>query len=134
MAMTSLTIDTHVWVWAAFESVRIHPSAREAIREARRLLVPSVCVYEIGQKVRVDRWPGMNRERLDEIMDTSDQPIEIVPLTPEIARRASLMDWPHRDPIDRIIAATALELGTPLISRDPVFDVVSELARRWADA
>lgn len=132
--MTSLTIDTHVWVWAAFESARLPVGVQTALRDARVLLVPSVCVYEIGQKVRVDRWPGMNRERLDEIMDTSGQPIEIVPLTPDIARRASLMNWPHRDPFDRVIAATALELGTPLISRDPVFDTVNGLTRSWTDA
>lgn len=131
--MTRLTIDTHVWVWAAFERGRLPASASRALQNASALVVPSVCIYEIGQKVRVDRWPGMSRERLEEILDPSDQPIEIQPLTAEIARRASLMDWTHRDPFDRMIAATALEHRTPLVSRDPSFDAVPGLERLWTE-
>ncbi len=32
------------------------------------------------------------------------------------------LDWSHKDPFDRMIAATALELACPLISKDPAFD------------
>ena len=44
------------------------------------------------------------------------------PLTPAIALRASLLDWPHRDPFDRLIAATAEAMDARLVSRDPAFD------------
>jgi len=69
--------------------------------------------------------------RLDQILDPSDQPIDIQPLTAEIARQASLLAWDHRDPFDRMIAASALELDAPLVSRDPVFDSVAGLERLW---
>ena len=32
------------------------------------------------------------------------------------------MQWSHRDPFDRMIAATAIALGCPLISKDAAFD------------
>ena len=35
---------------------------------------------------------------------------------------AGLLAWDHRDPFDRMIAATAIELSCPLISKDPAFD------------
>lgn len=32
------------------------------------------------------------------------------------------MTWNHKDPFDRMIAATAMELACPLISKDTAFD------------
>lgn len=32
------------------------------------------------------------------------------------------MDWSHRDPFDRMIAATAIELACPVVSKDSAFD------------
>lgn len=129
--MTRIVIDTHVWVWAAFEDSKLSSVASRVLKRAETLIVPSVSIYEIGQKVRVDRWPGMSRDRLNELLDTGDQPLSIAALTPDIARRASLIDWDHRDLFDRIIAATALELQAPLVSMDRVFDGVTELERLW---
>lgn len=48
--------------------------------------------------------------------------IELVPLTPAIAVRAAGLQEAHRgDPIDRMIAATALELQVKLVSSDARF-------------
>ena len=43
---------------------------------------------------------------------------ELAPLTPNIAIRSVELDWPNRDPADRLIIATAIELGVPLVTRD----------------
>ena len=58
-------------------------------------------------------------DRLPEIL--REQGGIVAPLTPEICLAASLRDWPHRDPFDRLIAATAETMGIPLVGRDPVF-------------
>jgi PIN domain nuclease of toxin-antitoxin system len=44
---------------------------------------------------------------------------------------AGSLDWPHRDPFDRLLAATALINGWPLISADPAFDRLTGLRRVW---
>ena len=46
--------------------------------------------------------------------------VELLPLTPEIAVRAVELSDMHRDPFDRIIIATALELDARLASLDDV--------------
>jgi PIN domain nuclease of toxin-antitoxin system len=46
----------------------------------------------------------------------------VASLTDEICLRAGLLEWHHRDPFDRIIAATSLVEGLRLVSADPVFD------------
>jgi len=73
----------------------------------------------------------MNRILLDKLIADADGRFDLAPLTTEIARRASLLDWSHRDPFDRMIAATALELQAPLVSMDRVFDGVTGLERLW---
>lgn len=46
-----------------------------------------------------------------------------------ICHGAGVMAWPHRDPFDRLLAATAQQLGVPIVSADPVFDGL--VARLW---
>ena len=39
------------------------------------------------------------------------------------------MPWGHRDPFDRLLAATALDGSLPLVSADTVFDGI--VSRHW---
>jgi len=39
------------------------------------------------------------------------------------------MEWPHRDPFDRLLAASALRRRIRIVSGDAVFDAM--LARIW---
>lgn len=51
----------------------------------------------------------------------------VAPYTAEMPVRAGNMDWSHRDPFDRMIAATAFELACPLIVRDRATRDLGEL-------
>jgi len=39
------------------------------------------------------------------------------------------MEWPHRDPFDRFLVASALRRRIPIVSADAVFDQV--VVRIW---
>jgi PIN domain nuclease of toxin-antitoxin system len=47
--------------------------------------------------------------------------IEIVDTDSKTWLLAAELDWSHRDPADRIIAATALIHGVPVLTKDRVF-------------
>jgi PIN domain nuclease of toxin-antitoxin system len=47
--------------------------------------------------------------------------MQVVDVIPEIWLLAADLDWTHRDPADRIIAATALLHGVPVLTKDQVF-------------
>ncbi|WJY20956.1 PIN domain-containing protein [Fontisubflavum oceani] len=47
---------------------------------------------------------------------------EILPLTASAASTAARLDWVHRDPFDRMIAAVSLEERLDLLSSDRAFD------------
>ncbi|APX14322.1 type II toxin-antitoxin system VapC family toxin [Tateyamaria omphalii] len=129
--MTSVLLDTHSWVWTLTDDMRLTQSARAAISNAQQVHVSPITFFEIGQKVRVGKWPEMEPhvQKLAEYL--YDQGGAVATMTPDICIRASVMEWSHRDPFDRLIGATAEAMAAPLISADTVFDDLSSVARVW---
>ena len=99
--------------------------------EADLVTISPVSAFEIGLKVRLGKWPEMVEfeSTMPGLLD--GQGVIVAALTPEIALHAGLLEWPHRDPFDRMLAATALTLGMVLISADTVFDSLPGLRRVW---
>ena len=71
---------------------------------------------------------------LDQLPDLAAvQGLLTAPFGPDVAVLAGTMPWPHRDPFDRIIAATAGLSGMTLLSADSMFDTLENggLQRVW---
>ena len=127
--MRAVLLDTHAWAWALLRSLQLTAAARLAIAEAEIILLSPVSLFEIAQKVRIGKWPEMAPLMDDLIPSIERQKAEIAKLDPAICVRAGTMPWAHRDPFDRLLAATALHYGVPIISADPAFDGV--VSRVW---
>lgn len=129
--MTAVLLDTHAWVWSFADEGQLSPNAKQAIQGADAVHVSPISFFEIGQKVRLGKWPAMvpHTARLADIL--RDQGGFVAPFTPEICLRASLQDWAHRDPFDRLIAATAEMHKLTLITKDPAFATLEAIAVRW---
>lgn len=130
-----ILLDTHAWVWLVSEPERLSVEARTLIEEhvaQGQVLVSSISVWEVAMlvdkgrlKLRLDvsTWLG-KCEALTFLT--------FVPLDNEIALRSvALPNWPHPDPADRIIAATALKLGIPLVTQDKALRRYDVLATVW---
>ena len=129
--MTAVLLDTHAWVWSFAKDRLLSGAARAAIEAADAVLVSPITFFEIGQKVRIGKWPEMQPhvETLPRIL--TDQGGLAAPLTPQVCLRAALWSWDHRDPFDRLIAATAVEAGLTLVSADQAFGALPELPVIW---
>ena len=57
--------------------------------------------------------------------------LQVLPISPAIAVRAQADVFQHKDPADRLIAATAMELGAPLITQDRKLAQVAGLRVVW---
>lgn len=129
--MSAILLNTHAWIWSLTGDGRLPAPALAAITAAEAVYVSAVTFFEVGQKVRIGKWPEMEPwvERLPALLE--EQGGHAALLTPEICLRAALMDWEHRDPFDRLIAATAAVMTLPILSADAVFDQVSGVSRLW---
>lgn len=118
-ALSAVLLDTHAWVWGHMDSRRFGESARATIQQSDLVYVSPISVHEVTQKVRLGRWPEIT-PHIGSLV--ADEQAVSAPFSREIAARAGLLDWAHRDPFDRLIAATAIEVGCPLVSKDEEFD------------
>ena len=120
--MSAVLLDTHAWAWSLTGDERLSAKAIATINGADRIMVSPISFFEIAQKVRLGKWPQMEPfiETLPSLLE--EQGGIIADLDAEICVTAGVMIWPHRDPFDRLLAATALRRAMPLISADTVFD------------
>lgn len=137
MELTTILLDTHVWVWSLFRTSELSPAARDLIERARTVYVPPCAFHEITAKHRSGKWPEVGDivARLPHLLRA--QGGVVAPYTAEMAVLSGGMDWTHRDPFDRMIAATAIELACPLVSKDTAFDQLRDfpgwIGRVWTE-
>jgi PIN domain nuclease of toxin-antitoxin system len=111
-------LDTHAVLWIAESSPRLSPKIRTLAGkcDADDFAVAAISLLEIARRARtgeIDLAP----DPASWLEDLGHR-FRILPLTVLIARRSVELDWPHQDPADRLICATALEHKLPLITHD----------------
>ena len=129
--MRGVLLDTHAFVWNLNEPRRLRARARSAIEGTAVVLVSPISFFEIGQKVRIGKWPEVSARLPDLQRVFRERGGAVARLDADICLAAATLDWPHRDPFDRIIAATCLAEGLALVSADAAFDGLGRLARMW---
>ena len=120
--MSPVLLDTLALVWLVSGNVRLGVHARSTIHQAAAnnlLLVSAITPWEIAMLVSKGRLT-LDRD-VDDWVETSLKlpGIRLVPLSPQIAIASTLLPGAiHKDPADRIIAATARRLGATLLTED----------------
>ena len=114
-----IVLDTATWIWRASDPKRLSAGARRAIDRAGQALVSAISVWEVAMLV------AKRRIRLDRPVEhwvdlaLALPGIQLAALAPAIAVRSTRLPGVfHPDPADRIIVATALEAGFPIITPD----------------
>lgn len=120
--MRDVLIDTHVLAWSLVSPSALGAQVRAILEGGAAVHVPPCAFHEITLKVRKGRWDAMipHADRLDAL--SAAQGFRVAPYSARMAMLAGAMGWDHADPFDRMIAATALEMAVPLISKDAAFD------------
>jgi PIN domain nuclease of toxin-antitoxin system len=130
-----IVLDTHALIWWADAGSKLSKKARQATRaEARRraLVASAISVFEIVTLERRGRLAFKTpvNEWLTDLRKLPE--LTIHPVTDEIAERAGgLGEVFPGDPADRLIAATALVLGAPLITQDSKLLDVPSFSTLW---
>ncbi len=119
----ALVLDTHATLWYLEKSNRLSAKALGAIEatsdSGENLFVPSISLVEIQYLVEKGRVPETALRLLLAALATTSSDLTVASLDLSVIRklpevnRSIVPDMP-----DRIIAATALALGVPLVTRD----------------
>jgi len=134
--MTRYVTDTHALIWHLQSSRKLSGKARAIFRKAdvgkAQIIIPSIVLVELvylAEKGRIDT--GLV-DQVFALLTPVVQNYVVAPLEAQTVqalrtiRRTQIPEMP-----DRIIAATAKQLGLSLISRDPKIRAASGLTVVW---
>ena len=120
-----MILDSHSLLWWLEGDDRLSATAAKVFEEGRagkrRLILNPVTFWELRLKelrgtlqvkTSVALWPRV----LEDL-----KWIEVIDVGTDLWMALAELDWPHRDPADRLIAATALKYDVPVLTKDKKF-------------
>ena len=111
-----LLLDTHVLLWALYDSSRLSSAAKNAIASSS-CAVSIASLWELSIKHSLGKLSL--KQSVVEIADTcAKHHIRLLGITPEHCQRTETLPFIHRDPFDRLLIAQALEENLVLVSKD----------------
>jgi PIN domain nuclease of toxin-antitoxin system len=128
-----IVLDTHALLWLAFEPEKLSKGAAKSIRNESaegQLAIAAVTCWELALLCARKRiaYTGTIEQYVVRVTSRTN----IVPITPAIAAAgAELPATFPNDPADRLIGATALILGVPLVTKDAAIRASRAVTTIW---
>lgn len=121
--MSRVLLDTHAFLWFAFDDERLSARAAEVISDASVEKVLSIAsLWEIAVKTSLGKLElGTSLERFltDEV---EGRELEVLGIEHAHLVRVADLPFHHRDPFDRLLIAQAVSEGLSIMSIDPRFE------------
>jgi PIN domain nuclease of toxin-antitoxin system len=126
-----IVLDTHAWIWWVSDPARLGRRGRSVIEAADRIGVPAVCCFEVAAAAAKGRI-ALDREPVEWLEQALALPrVELVPLTPRIAVKATQLGAFHGDPADSLVVATAIVDAATLVTKDRHIRKYTAVASVW---
>jgi PIN domain nuclease of toxin-antitoxin system len=130
-----IVVDTHVLIWDALRPELLSDNAKEALSQANEnegILLCDISLWEIAMLVKKGRISlGISYQEFIRLVLLSKN-YQLQSITPEIAELSTqLSEDINNDPADRIIAATSLVMGVPLVTADSNLNQADSLTTIW---
>lgn len=128
-----IVLDTHALLWWALDPDRLSAEASRVVSEMERRggFASAISIWELAIKVKRGKLElPLSVEELTRRLERGGV-IQLVAVDSDTWLRSVALPWEHRDPADRVIVATALMRGLPLLTKDAAIRVFPEVTCIW---
>ncbi len=115
-----ILLDTHALLWWALDPEQLSDKASETLSKMEQQggFASSISIWELGVKVKRGKLElGISPSEFARRLQQGSN-VELLPVDTSTWLRSLELDWDHRDPADRVIVASALLKGVPLLTKD----------------
>ena len=134
--MSDCITDTHGLIWYILNSHELSSTAKNLFlttaNSGGNVYVPTISLVEITYLIEKNKFPLALLTRIISSLNNPNTELKPIELTLEIS--AMLSQIPRSivpDMPDRIIAATALHLNLPLVTKDDKFQALKSIKTTW---
>ena len=130
--LSAFLLDTHTFIWAVQEPEKLGHAARKVIENSNnKLYLSAISAFEITNKYHIGKLPEceyfvQNYTQIAKKLGVIDLPVSLAHTW-----FAGQLEWNHRDPFDRLLAAQAAHDNLTLISNDRVFKTLNYYNLLW---
>ena len=115
-----MLLDTCAIIWDALEPKKLTVEARDAIEHTgNELIICDISLWEIAMLISKKRLQVDNTASGFTRLALQARDLQVAEITPEIAELSvNFGEEIGKDPVDRIIAATAIVKNAPIVTAD----------------
>ncbi len=126
-----LLLDTHTLLWFLANDPKLSATAKTAIEDpVNERWLSLTSLVEIALENRLGKLPLPEPFGTMFPADLVSEDIHLLPLEPQHIEPLTMLPLHHKDPFDRLLAATALVERLTLASIDSAFDAYG-VVRLW---
>jgi len=130
--MTQLLLDTHVFLWTIAEPRKLSSKARNAITKLEnQVFVSPVTAYELSYKHRQGKLPSGAAIVTSFARQVAHLYASEIGVSASHGLAAGQLDWEHKDPFDRMLAAQAMVEGFTLVTADDHLRAFGPVSTLW---
>ena len=113
-----MVLDTCALIWRCFEPEKISQATLAKLNASDEIIICSISFWEIGIKIKKKKLslPIQLTEFSKLLLQA--QNIKIIPIELDIWLKTLELKWQHKDPVDRVIVATAAKYNYPIVTSD----------------
>jgi len=132
MGAVKYLLDTHTFLWATHDGAMLSRAVVSIIENpTTQIFVSAVSAYEIMYKYKLGKLPGYAYVAENYFDILRELGADELPINTRHAHLAGKIEWAHRDPFDRFLAAQAAIDNLCLITNDSAFQELERVDSLW---
>jgi PIN domain nuclease of toxin-antitoxin system len=128
-----IVLDTHALLWWALDPEKLSSTALELVTEmeVKGGFASSISIWELAIKTKRGKLElPLTVEELARRIERGGV-VDVLAVDTDTWLRSAALPWQHRDAADRVIVATAMRRGLPILTKDEQLHAYRDVRCIW---